>query len=816
DRTQYSRYNGKPALTIEVIKRKGANIISNNAAVKAVMAEARKQLPETISLDYAFDQSQFIFEVLGSLQSAIITAIVLVMIICVAALGLRSALLVGLDIPTSFMVGFLMIGVAGMTVNMMLMFGMVLTVGILVDGAIVIVEYADRKMSEGLDRRSAYTQAAVRMFWPIASSTATTLAAFLPLLLWPGVPGEFMSYLPITVIFVLTASFITAMIFLPVLGALLGGRSSGESPTAKALAANSDAKPENVGGLTGAYVSGLTGLIRFPITVLVITLGIMAATFNLYGKYGAGAEFFVDTEPDQLFTFISARGNLSVREQGDLVRAVEREVAQIEGIESIYTTTGIGDSGGIGQGVSNTPSDEIGRLSIELMDYELRRPGKEIIAEIRERTAKFAGLRTETRKREDGPPQGKAIDYEIIADDWDEAKAAAERIRAFVDSMENVADVEDSLPLPGIEWQVTVDRKEAGRFGADVTSVGSMIQLVTNGVLVGTYRPDNSEDEVDIRVRLPAEDRSINQLDALRVQTPSGAVPISNFVTREARPQVNSISRKDGKFLMSVKARATNGALPSDLQKTLSEWVAKQEWPSTVSFQFGGSDQEEKESQKFLTKAMVGALFLMFLILVTQFNSFYQAIITLSTVVLSVVGVLIGMLVTGQKFSIIMTGTAIIALAGIVVNNSIVLIDTYNRLKATGLDAYQSALRACGQRLRPVLLTTITTIFGLLPMALQINTNFIDRTVQVGSVTSIWWVQLSTAIIFGLTFATLITLVLTPALLTLPQTYAQMFARWQEKWRGRRSKTPSREPEAVDAQPAEAEVTTIRYPQAAE
>ncbi len=805
DRNRFSRFNSRPALTIEVIKRKGANIISNNAAVKAVMAEARKKLPDTIKLDYALDQSKFIYEVLGSLQSAIITAIILVMIICVAALGPRSAMLVGLAIPASFMIGFLTIGIVGMTVNMMLMFGMVLTVGMLVDGAIVIVEYADRKMSEGLDRREAYTMAAKRMFWPIVSSTATTLAAFLPLLLWPGVPGKFMSYLPITVIFILSASLITAMIFLPVLGSFLGGRPVGRETSTNQLAGDTDIADRDISGFTGTYVRTLRGMIHYPITIAIATLLITIGTFQLYGRYNSGMEFFVDTEPDQIFIFVSARGNLSIVEQGKLVRTIEREVSEVDDIKSIYTTTGKGTSGGIiGQGFSDAPADEIGRLTLELKDFEQRRPGKAIMAELRERTAKFPGLRIEVRKREDGPPQGKDINLEITSDDWQAALRATGRVRSFVDSMSNVADMEDSRPLPGIEWQVKVDRKEAGRYGADVVSVGAMIQLVTNGVLVGKYRPDNSEDEVDIRVRLPADDRSINQLDDLRVQTPNGAVPISNFVTRIAQPQVSAINRKDGRFIMSVKARVTDGVLPATKQKELTDWLAKQEWAENVRFNFGGADQDEKDSQVFLTKAMIGALFLMFIILVTQFNSFYQAVITLTTVVLSVVGVLIGMLVTGQKFSIIMTGTAVIALAGIVVNNSIVLIDTYNRLKSTGMAIQDAAVRACGQRLRPVLLTTITTIFGLLPMALQINTDFINRTFQIGSVTSMWWVQLSTAIIFGLSFATLITLVLTPALLTLPDTYRTWY-------RNRRSVDAPDEHEALS--PASAPVP---FPQAAE
>ena len=365
--------------------------------------------------------------------------------------------------------------------------------------------------------------------------------------------------------------------------------------------------------------------------------------------------------------------------------------------------------------------------------------------------------------------------------------------------MKGLRDIEDSRPLPGIEWELKVDRREAGRFGANVASVGAMIQLVTNGILIGKYRPDDSDDEVDIRVRLPENQRTIDQLDRLRIRTANGMVPLANFVTREAKPRVNTIERKDGKFAMTVKANTIQGVLGDTKVKELDVWLKQQSWPDGVEFRFRGADEEQKESGAFLGKAMIAALFIMFIILVTQFNSFYQALITLSTVVLSIVGVLIGMMVTGQTFSIIMTGTGVVALAGIVVNNSIVLIDTFNRLKDDGINAIDAALRSCAQRLRPVLLTTITTIFGLLPMALQINMDFFGRTIQIGSVTSIWWVQLSTSIIFGLGFATLITLVLTPTLLAAPLIWKN---RWQ-RWRGTGDGPESGEPMHGLTSPAE-------------
>ncbi len=779
DAIGYSRINGKRAIAIQVVKRIGANIVYNNDEVKKVVNKYTKNWSENIKVDYALDRSVFIFEVIGSLQSAIMTAIALVMIVVVAALGTRSALFVGLAIPTSFMIGFLLIGLLGMTVNMMLMFGMVITVGILVDGAIVIVEYADRKMAEGLKRAEAYILAAKRMFWPVVSSTATTLAAFLPMLLWPGTPGEFMSYLPITVIIVLSASLLTAMIFLPVIGSLVGKTEADiqAAENARQLSGSGHVNYNNITGLSGVYVRFLQKLIRRPSLVIITSIAIVFGVFHLFQEHNNGVEFFVDTEPEQAFVFVSARGNLSAKEKLTLVEKVENIVLDVKGIKAVISN--IGETGGApalnGAGV-DTPVDEIGRMTIEFAPYNTRRKGKVILQEIRKRTADLPGLVIEVRKVEDGPQTGKDIRLEITSTSFETTKSTTRKIRKYLDkNISGIRDIEDTTPLPGIEWVMKVDRKEAARYGADILSVGTMLQLVTNGVLIGKYRPDDSDDEVDIRLRLPKNQRGIDKLNQLRLRTEKGLVPITNFVERKPQPKVSYISRNNGRYAMMVKANTQDGVLKNDKIAELNKWLKAESWPSDVNFRFLGADEEEKESAEFLGKAMLAALFLMFLILVTQFNSFYQTMVTLSTIVLSVVGVLIGMMVTGQTFSIIMTGTGVIALAGIVVNNSIVLIDTFNRLHENGVNKIDAILRSCAQRLRPVLLTTITTMLGLLPMALQINLNFINRTLELGSITSIWWVQLSTAIIFGLGFSTLLTLVLTPALLALPTVWAQRF-----------------------------------------
>ncbi|MEM7429232.1 MAG: efflux RND transporter permease subunit [Pseudomonadota bacterium] len=808
DRRSYARFNGKPAITISVVKRTGENIIRTNDKVREVADKLRAKWPSSVRVDYALDESQNIRETFGSLQSAIITAIALVMIICVAALGMRSALLVGVAIPTSFMIGFLIVFLSGRSVDNMLMFGMVLTVGMLVDGAIVIVEYADRKMAEGLNRLEAYIQAAKRMFWPIASSTATTLAAFLPMLFWPGVPGKFMSNLPTTVVVVLTASLLTAMILLPVLGSIFGKTVQKDASASRALAGDQEAGIGNIRGFTGLYARTLGALVKAPLIVTIVALVGLYGILQAYKANNNGVTFFVDTEPTQALLYVRGRGNHSVDEKLSIVREVEDIILKIKGIEDVATRAGEGSSGGgpdLGAGL-DVPKDAIGQLTIELVPFEQRRRGKVILEEIRQKVSHIPGVIIEIRKREQGPQTGKDIRLQITSDDRHAANRVARKIRAHLESeIEGLTDVDAETPLPGIEWNLKIDREEAGRFGADITSVGALITMVTEGVLIGTYRPDDSRDEVDIRARLPESQRALSRLEDLRLPTEKGLVPIRNFVEREARPAVDSIIRNDGRTSVYVKANTVEGVLPDDKVKEVDAWLKSQEWPRNVQFRFRGADEEQKESFAFLMKAVGASIFIMFMILVTQFNSFYYTAITLSTVVMSVFGVLIGMMVTGQSFSVIMTGTGIVALAGIVVNNSIVLIDTFQHLRRRGLEVVDAVLRACAQRLRPVLLTTITTIFGLLPMMYQVNVDWFAPTISFGSVTSTWWVQLSTAIIFGLGFSTLLTLVLTPVWIAAPAVYAARWRRlrgWMSERRGKGVPVAEAAPEALETPPA--------------
>jgi multidrug efflux pump len=766
----FARLDGRPALALEVSKRIGANIVDTVARVKATVEAERASWPDPVEIAFIQDKSDNIESMLLDLQNNVLSAIILVMIVVVAALGLRSAGLVGLAVPGSFLTGILVLATLGLTVNIVVLFSLILAVGMLVDGAIVVTELADRKMAEGVHRRDAYLLAAKRMAWPITASTATTLAAFMPLLFWPGIVGEFMRYLPITLLATLTASLLMALVFLPNLGALIGKAEATAADSARSLAADGDLG--RLTGLAGLYVRVLGRLLLRPALVAFGALLIAIGVYMAYGQFGRGVEFFPEVEPEMARLQIHARGDLSVHERDALVREVEGRILDIGGIDTIYGRSAISFDG------EDVDEDVIGLLLLEFDDWRVRRPAAEILAEARSRIGDLAGIQLEVRKGESGPPVGKPIQVELTSRDPSRLPAVAAAVRARLDGMEGLTDVTDSRPVPGIEWRFEVDREQAGRFGADVALVGSFIQLVTNGILIGEYRPDDADEELEIRGRFSEDERSLQQLDRLRVNSARGVVPIGNFVERVAAPKVGSLERVDGERVLEVSADVAPGILVDDKVGEIKAWLAGQDFGPGISVTFKGEDEEQQAAQAFLSKAFGVALFLIAIILVTQFNSFYQAFLILSAIVFSTVGVLLGLLVTQQPFGIVMSGIGVIALAGIVVNNNIVLIDTYNELLKRGLPPLEAVLRTGAQRLRPVLLTTVTTILGLMPMVLKLSIDLVGREVVVGGPSTDWWAQLASAVAGGLAFATVLTLVLTPCLLLLG---ARTAAWWQAR-----------------------------------
>ena len=834
DQETYARVNGQRAVTLEIVKRTGENIIETIEAARELVEIERQDWPPGLEVRFTQDKSKDIRIMLGDLRNNVISAVLLVMIVIIAALGVRSGLLVGIAIPGSFLTGMLVLQSLGLTVNVVVLFALILAVGMLVDGAIVVTEYADRKLREGEPPSVAFGLAAKRMSWPIIASTATTLAAFAPLLFWPGIVGEFMKFLPITLIATLSASLLMALIFVPVLGASLGAitqgllfimgvvggaglfgfltfqglgqliqmpaglplnagtalgaiigavlafrpsrrageaakniinrpPSGGDNIRQQALSPNSDVDVRQAGGFTGIYVRVLSRALRFPSLILVAALLLLAGSWTAYIAFGKGVEFFPDIEPDVAVINVHARGNLSVDEKAALVIEVESVVLLIQEergeFDSIYTNTGNLRS------QDDEAEDIVGKIQLEFGEWDQRRSADDILAEITERTAHLAGIHVESRKQEGGPPVGKPVQVRLSSRIPSLLPDETTKVRAFFDSLDGLKDIEDSRPMPGIEWELSVDRPEAAKFGADISLIGNAIKLATNGLRVTDYRPDDSDEEIDVTARFPVENRTTDQLDRIRVTTSEGLVPLSNFVQRRPIPKTGTLQRVDSERVMSVKADIHPGILAEDMVQQIKDWLASADIDPRVTVTFQGEDEEQAAAQAFLKKAFTIALFIMAIILVTQFNSFYSALLILSAVILSTVGVMLGLLLIRQPFGIVMSGVGVIALAGIVVNNNIVLIDTYDRLKQTMGDAREAILLTGAQRLRPVFLTSFTTILGLMPMVLQINIDFFTREISQGAPSTQWWVQLSTAIVCGLAFATVLTLIVTPCAL---------------------------------------------------
>jgi multidrug efflux pump len=910
DRMGTARFNGEKTLALQVVKRKGFNLIDTADAVKAEVAAAEANWPAelqaAVTVGTSNDQSRIVDSMVKQLEGSVLTAIALVMIVVLAALGLRAALLVGFAIPTSFLLCFVFLSIMGVSISNIVMFGLILAVGMLVDGAIVVVEYADKRISEGSGPMHAYVEAAKRMFWPVVSSTATTLCAFLPMLFWPGVPGEFMGMLPVTLIFVLSASLVVALVYLPVMGGVTGRFSRLLDRASQGLRARTpwllraalvpivlgmlfigalllldpsflfppvaDGIAAHVPGIVlfllgsvlasivldaasiqwkrkriegrrqrtvfGYFIKFIAGNPIMPIVAGAAVLAFVFSVFTYFGENSNGVEFFVESEPEQAIVYVRARGNLSLAEKDALVMRAEDIVLAHPGVKNAFSFAG---EGGLNTDASGAavPKDTIGQVQLETIPWEDRadRPdldGDIVLEELTAQLQVIPGVEIEILSQNRGPASGKPVHLRFKADDWDTLLASTALAREQFDSTAGLTLIEDTRPLPGIDWQIDVDVEKAGRYGANVAVVGAMVQLVTRGILLDTMRVDSSDEEIEIRVRLPEEDRFLSTLDTLRVRTADGLVPLSNFITRKPVAKLAEINRVDQKRYFDVKADVLPGlsklvsdgpegpttlatlkeredgpiegpngtryalfeppsitvadattaiedgarVVPINANERIAElttWLEATPLPGT-DWEWTGDQEEQAESQAFLGSAFGAALGLMFIILLAQFNSFYNAVLVLLAVVLSTTGVLIGMLVMDQTFSIIMTGTGIVALAGIVVNNNIVLIDTYQEYSRY-MPRIEAIVRTAEDRIRPVLLTTITTMAGLAPMMFGLSLDFFGGGYSVNSPTALWWKQLATAVVFGLGIATVLTLVFTPSMLAA-RVWFSTYALW--------------------------------------
>jgi len=746
DATSITRVNGKSAVVIDVSKRAGANLIDTVAAVKKAVADAQKGWPASVKVQYIGDQSVFIKNMLGDLQNSVTTAILLVVVVILFILGGRASIFIGIALPFAFLTGVLGLHMFGATMNIVVLFSLILAVGMLVDDAIIVSEFAERRMSEGMKPREAYTMAAVRMAGPVTAATLTRVAAFSPLLFWPGIVGQFMKYLPITLIATLSASLVAALIFTPTLGSLIGKPQPAE---------------HHKSTRDGFYMRTVRHAIHHPWLVLFIAFALLIAVPVVYGKVGAGVEFFPNVEPDTGAVLVHARGNLSLAEKDRLVRSVEAVVVAEKGVSTVYTR-----SGDMGQGSQDITEDVVGKIQFEFTNWKTRPTANQIMADLRAKTASLPGIKVEVTAEQAGPPTGKPIQVQLASSYPDALSAAAKQVTAELAKHPEIKDLDSGLPMPGIDWALQVDKPQAAKFGIGIGSIGAAVQLVTNGMKITDYRPPDADKPVDIIVRVPQERRTLNQLDELKIGTSAGSVPISNFVTRVPQPRVGLINRVDGERVVTVTANLAPGAQTAAVQDTIAKQLAGADFKGLVKWKLVGSDEDRAEAQAFLMSAFGAAIFLIFAVLLAQFNRLSSVMLVLSAIILSTIGVFIGLIVTHQALGIVMTGIGIIALAGIVTNNNIVLIDTYDRSRREGMSVEEAILHTCRERARPVLLTAVTAVLGVLPIAFGLNVDFVHREITFGAPSTQWWIQLSTAIVFGLSFSTILTLIVTPASLS--------------------------------------------------
>ncbi len=749
DRTSYSRLNESENVTLSIQKRVGANVVHIADYIKAVIDKAQQQVPGAVKFDITFDMSKYIRNMVADLENNILAALILVSAVLLLFLGWRPSTIVAMIIPLSMLITFFLIEMLGYTLNMIVLFSLVLVLGMLVDNAIVIVENIYRHIQLGYSPLEAAMLGAREVAWPVTTSTFTTVCAFLPLMFWPGIMGDFMKYLPITLSLGLLASLFVALVFSPTICSVWAGRSS---------------KPRQkdhwfIRGYRRLQRAGLQN----PALTLFLAVCLLFGLVTLYAKIGKGTEFFPQGDPERAIIDVRTPQGTNIRETDRIVRVIEDRIKPYERwIENIVTN--VGSSGGGLNIMASAGGPHLANISLIFYDFAVReRPSMEIIAGIRQAIADIPGAEIKVEREREGPPTGAPITVRIIGEDFSMLERLSDEVRRTIADVPNIVNLRSDLEATRPELAFTVNRRVAMLLGVNTATVGNFLKMAVFGTKVGTYRQYN--DEYDITVRLPLADRiDIDDLYRLRIPNLSGnSVPVSSLGRFEYQGGFGTINRINQKRVVTLTADA-EGRLSSEVLKDVQKRLQKFELPAGCEIGYAGEKETEDESRAFLGKAFSIAILLITLVLVIQFNSLKVPFIIMTTVILSLIGALTGLLICGLPFGIIMTGIGVISLAGVVVNNAIVLLAYTRQLQRRGMDLVSAAAEAGVTRLRPVLLTATTTIIGLIPMAIGISYDFHSFTWATKSESSQWWRNMAVVVIFGLGFATVLTLVVAPSL----------------------------------------------------
>lgn len=752
DRTTYSRLDGVPNVTLSIQKRIGANVVAVSDHIKAVIEEAGRQVPGDVKFDITFDMSKYVRDMVADLENNMASGLVLVVGILVAFLGWRTSTIVSLIIPISMLASFFAIQMMGYTLNMIVLFSLMLGLGMLVDSAIVIVENIYRHMEMGLGRREAAILGTREVAWPVIASTATNIASFVPLAFWPGIMGNFMKYLPITVMIVLGNSLFVALVF---------------NPTFCAAFAGSAPRREKQ---THWFIRGYRLVQRMglnhPIMGLFLSACLLVGLGILYAKVGKGTEFFPQGDPERAVIDIRAPQGTNISETDRIARIIEDRIAPYKPwIKNIVTN--VGSSGGGMDIMASTGGPHLANISLIFYDFvDRQRPSMEIVAAVRQAVADIAGAEISVEVEKRGPPTGAPVAVQIIGKDFGVLGQLSDQARRAIADVPNIVNLQSDLESTRPELAFTVDRRVAMLLGVNTATVGNFLKMAVFGTKVGTYRQYN--DEYDITVRLPLADRvNIDGIYDLKIPNASGqAVPLRSVGSFEYRGGFGTISRINQKRVVTLTADA-EGRLGSEVLADVQDRLAGLELPMGYEVRYAGEKEQEDESRAFLGKAFVVVLLLVTMVLVAEFNSLMVTLIIMITVILSLIGALMGLLICGLPFGVIMSGIGVISLAGVVVNNGIVLLDYTRQLQRRGMDLVSAAIEAGVTRLRPVLLSAATNFIGLIPMAIGVSYDFHTFTWSTKSESSQWWQNMAIVVIFGLGFGTILTLVVVPSLYVL-------------------------------------------------
>ncbi len=770
DKTSYSRISGQQCVTISVKKRAGENAIIIIDKIKGIIAAWDKKFPPGVSAEISQDESKIIKDMVHDLENNMICGFILVAAVIFLTMGWRNAIFVALAIPTSMLITFTILSALGITLNFVVLFALILALGMLVDNAIVIVENIYRHMQEGYGRVRAARLGASEVAWPITTSTLTTVAAFLPLLFWPDIVGEFMGYLPKTVIIVLLASLFVGLVVNPAV-----------CSTFMRVKGTADFEARRRGAFLGFYERIVTvALANRAITIACLVFALIAV-LALYGRYGMGVVFFPEADPSRAFVNIKAPEGTSLDKVNEITLEVERKLLGMGNIKRVVANVGSGGGGGSfggGGGGLNTA-----QISIDFVDFADRiEPSMLTSKKIRDSIADIAGAEVTVEKEQNGPPTGAPVSIEISGEDFDTLALLRTEVKDRIKMIPGLVDLRDDYEQARPELRFVVDRNRAKLLGLDTNQIGFFLKTAVLGTKVGTYRQGN--DEYDITLRLPLDERDEpEKVTRLYVPTLSGEmIPVSSLVTVKYSGGLGAITRVKQKRVITVEGNNEEGFLPDAILAQCRERLAGLPLPPGYAITYAGQDEDMQKSQAFLSKAFVVALLLIASVLVAQFDSVVEMLIIMASVVFSLIGVFGGLLITKHPFGVIMTGIGTISLAGVVVNNAIVLLDYVERLRNMGLSCFDALVRAGVTRLRPVLLTAITTILGLVPMAIGVSYDFINMRWVMRSESSQWWSQMAVAVIFGLAVATLLTLVVVPVMYSAIDSFkTRVGAPWKPK-----------------------------------